>query len=1291
MTKRILALALAFCMVFSLLPLGAQAKSLRDEVLQFDKNTPKADSIQSNPEIDLILDGLTGPQLREPGDITIDEIEPNNDFTEAYLIENDYTIHGTLGIDDLDCFGFELKAHSKVTLVAVSTTEALVMALADLDAGEWLYESVYLEQDEETGMHAIGLAVELAAGTYGLALVENDGLEAEYEFYLQIEELDHSHSYTAVVTEPTCTEAGYTTYTCSCGDTYTSDEVPALGHAEAVVHAVAATCTEKGLTEGTRCDRCGIVIREQQEVPALGHDEVIDTEQVDPTCTEPGLTASSHCERCGVAIKVQQEISALGHQAVIDAGQPATCTEPGKTDGSHCGRCGVVLETPEEIPALGHNEVTDAAVAPTCTETGLTEGSHCDRCGLVIIAQEEVTALGHNEVADEEIAPTCTEPGLTGGTHCDRCGIVMQEAETVPALGHEEVTDEAVPPTCVESGLTEGSHCGRCGIVIVAQEEILPEGHDYEDGVCVNCGQVVPAEAWYCGEDLIALFDKETGTLTISGTGYMYDYSASNPAPWKDQISEITKAVVEPGVASIGAYAFAGCENLETVTIPYGLESIGDYAFADCAKLTGVAVPAVLTGLGTGAFSGCESLTSITIPGGVDTISDSAFEDCSGLEEVILQEGLVRIESAAFKNCSALQAIEFPVGLKYIYDEAFSGCKSLKEITFQGDAPNTISEDAFTGVVANAYYYCRNTTWTEKKMQNYGGKLTWSSFNKEEDASGKCGANLTWNYEAATDTLTISGTGAMYDYADAAETPWNQLQLVVVKIVVEDGAATIGSRAFSALPELQEVILPESVTHIGDVAFAVCENLAAINIPSKVTYIGEMCFQNCSKLNNVVLPATLTSLEMYVFSGCTALTSITIPGSLASIEEYALAGCTALKEVIIEEGVPEIGDGMFVTCPALETITIPASVKEIGFEAFFESGLKEITFMGDAPSFEDGCFAECVATAYYPANNKTWTEKVMQNYGGSITWTVYGEVLPYDRISGESRCETAYETADMLKEVLGVEKFSSIIIANGDNFADALAGSYLAARKSAPILLYRGAFEDENLAYITENLASGGTVYILGGTAAVPQSMEDALKGFKVKRLYGENRFETNLKILEEAGVTGQEILICTGWEFADSLSASATGLPILLVNNVSGKVTDDQAAFLKAHADNTYTIVGGSAAVSNELEEMIESTIERQVGRIYGETREQTSAKVAETYFTGPDCVILAYSRNFPDGLCGGPLAYAMNAPLLLVNTRNEAAAAAYVKANGIEKGVVLGGTGVVSDESGKIVFGME
>ena len=122
----------------------------------------------------------------------------------------------------------------------------------------------------------------------------------------------------------------------------------------------------------------------------------------------------------------------------------------------------------------------------------------------------------------------------------------------------------------------------------------------------------------------------------------------------------------------------------------------------------------------------------------------------------------------------------------------------------------------------------------------------------------------------------------------------------------------------------------------------------------------------------------------------------------------------------------------------------------------------------------------------------------------------------FERISGSNRYKTAFAAADSLKSALGVGKFENVVIASGTGFADALAGSYLAAVKKAPILLVNKDSVKDVASYVSGNLVSGGTVYLLGGSAAVPAEMEAALAGQNVKRLSGKNRYDTNLVILQE-------------------------------------------------------------------------------------------------------------------------------------------------------------------------------
>lgn len=127
-----------------------------------------------------------------------------------------------------------------------------------------------------------------------------DTYRVEETRYILSNESECMHDYVAVVTAPTCTEGGYTTYICSlCGDTYIEDATEALGHTIVTDTAVAATCEETGLTEGTHCSVCGEILTAQEIISAAGHswDNGIVTKEA--TTKEEGIMTYT-CTVCGV-------------------------------------------------------------------------------------------------------------------------------------------------------------------------------------------------------------------------------------------------------------------------------------------------------------------------------------------------------------------------------------------------------------------------------------------------------------------------------------------------------------------------------------------------------------------------------------------------------------------------------------------------------------------------------------------------------------------------------------------------------------------------------------------------------------------------------------------------------------------------------------------------------------------------------------------------------------------------------------------------------------------------------
>lgn len=290
------------------------------------------------------------------------------------------------------------------------------------------------------------------------------------------------------------------------------------------------------------------------------------------------------------------------------------------------------------------------------------------------------------------------------------------------------------------------------------------------------------------------------------------------------------------------------------------------------------------------------------------------------------------------------------------------------------------------------------------------------------------------------------------------------------------------------------------------------------------------------------------------------------------------------------------------------------------------------------------------------------------------------------RIYGETRYDTAVKAAERYKSA-SRSKFDNVIVANGTNFPDALSGGYLAKVKNAPILLVEPDEEDRIADYIIENIMSIGTVYILGGTGVVSSAFENKIqaKGIDTERLGGSDRYETNLRILKASGITKQDILICAGSGYADSLSASAAGKPILLVGN---SLTDAQKKYIKG-LKKAY-LIGGEGVVGLAIEKDLE-VLGLTTDRLAGDDRYETSKKVAEHFFPEAKTVVLVYALNFPDGLSGGPLAIQEGAPIILTDssTTNTKWARLYVKSAKAFRSITLGGPTYVSYEAVERIMG--
>lgn len=249
----------------------------------------------------------------------------------------------------------------------------------------------------------------------------------------------HLWSEWKVVTAPTCDTDGEEIRSCtSCDDTQ-RQLIPKLNHV--------GTTTEKIITKEPDCTNdgsqdilcvCGVVIR-TEAIPAVGHTPVTDA-AVAATCTASGLTEGSHCSVCDVVITAQSTTDKLNHTVVVEPGVDATCKRSGRTEGRHCSVCGEVFAKKYIIPKLDHTIVTDPAIPATCSGPGRTEGSHCSTCGEVITERGYIPQLRHHSMTDHSVPATCYSTGLTVGSHCLVCGKVLTKQQVIPIMDHTMAT-----------------------------------------------------------------------------------------------------------------------------------------------------------------------------------------------------------------------------------------------------------------------------------------------------------------------------------------------------------------------------------------------------------------------------------------------------------------------------------------------------------------------------------------------------------------------------------------------------------------------------------------------------------------------------------------------------------------------------------------------------------------------------------------------------------------------------------------------------------------------------------
>lgn len=369
-----------------------------------------------------------------------------------------------------------------------------------------------------------------------------------------------------------------------------------------------------------------------------------------------------------------------------------------------------------------------------------------------------------------------------------------------------------------------------------------------------------------CGDNLTWQLDGNT--LTIAGTGDMWDYGVTSHAPW---------------------YADDIRESIQTVIFDGNITSIGMRAFEDCENLTDITIPDTVTEINSMAFSGCSSLTAIVIPDGVADIGAWAFEGCSSLIGIILPDSVTYINNGTFRDCTNLADITIPDGVTQLNDDLFAGCTSLA---------NIVIPDTVTTIGSSVFFDCDSLT-----VLPIPEGVTAIGTGTFEECDGLTDIVI-------PDNVTSIGFYAFQNCTN------------LTSVTLPDGLTSIGNSAFENCDSLTAIAIPDSVTSIGAFAFQYCDNLETVTLPDTLTAIESFLFRDCTSLTGITLPNSVTSIGSSAFSGCTGLTNLIIPDNVTSIGDGAFSDCTSLMGITIPDRVDTIGSYAFTRCSSLSFIDV---------------------------------------------------------------------------------------------------------------------------------------------------------------------------------------------------------------------------------------------------------------------------------------------------------------------------------------------------------------------------------
>lgn len=376
-------------------------------------------------------------------------------------------------------------------------------------------------------------------------------------------------------------------------------------------------------------------------------------------------------------------------------------------------------------------------------------------------------------------------------------------------------------------------------------------GENITKNVTVNVTQKAT-----CGESLT--WSISSGKLTISGSGPMYNFTESSPAPWYGDRASIKSLSLPTGLTTIGSMAFLDCTELTSVSLSSSkITSIGSWAFEGCKKLSSITLPSAITALPAGIFYNCYALKSVTLPATITSIGEYAF--CgSGIESLVIPDGVTSIEDYTFRSCYDLKTITIPDSVAYMRESAFE-YTSLTEVR--------ISD---------------LTSWLNIYFARPYGNSNPLAGGADLVVNGSTLTNLT-----IPESVTTVNAGAFYGCKS------------LKKVIVPSRVSSVERDAFRSCTNLTYASI--SSDSIGLQIFYECSGLSTVILDGQLSEIPENAFGYCTSLTSIDIPDTVTTIESGAFYGCEALERVTIPAQIKTVGNVAFQDCPSIERVYLND------------------------------------------------------------------------------------------------------------------------------------------------------------------------------------------------------------------------------------------------------------------------------------------------------------------------------------------------------------------------------------------------------